>query len=125
MRRFFKKSRSRVGSRGAQPGSRQENLPVSNTRPIQAIAGIDSATERVWSCFGHLYLELLAVERRQSSWADFTEVFHRLRPEIEASVPPEARTAVKQELDHAEREMKRRHTAQTHHRLHEAALRAL
>jgi hypothetical protein len=79
----------------------------------------------VWGYFGHLYLELLAVESRQSSWTHFAEVFNRLRPEIEASLRPEAQNAVKQELDHAEREMKRRHTAQTHHRLHEAALRAL
>ena len=79
----------------------------------------------MWSCFGQLYLELLAVESRQSSWSHFVDVFQRLRPEIEASLRPDARNAVKQELDHAEREMKRRHTAQTHHRLHEAALRAL
>lgn len=98
---------------------------MSEARPAQGIAGIDSTTERVWSCFGRLYLELLAVESRQSSWTSFAEVFQRLRPEIEASLRAEARIAVKQELDHAEREMKRRHTAQTHHRLHEAALRAL
>lgn len=125
MRRFFKQSRPRAVFRPVQPQPERSEVPTSNISSTPSGEGIDPTTELVWNCFGRLYLELLAVEGRRSGWADFAATFQRLRPEIEANIRPEARSQVKQELDHAEREMKRRHTAQTHYRLHEAALRAL